>query len=394
MRRVACENPDQLVYLQGGGCVLVIGAVFAAAGAFFLLAGLSGNIDAGSSTLQAALCLAAGAFILFGVAVAVSRSGMTFDRKRRTLSRWWGVWRPWGGSVPAGGVPANVRILSQPRLEHLTDGATVSIGRTVQKVPGKDQEQVVFPVGLDNPALALITYTDELEARRLAEEVACFLGIGLVDLSSGMEVRRDAEALMQALSQRSKHLALPAALPLAPEGARLGAVVDYERLTFTAPREPFDPFLLGFLVAPVLCSAGIYFALYYGRPLAELADQRGSIYWSMALILGLPLVAGLVGFLSSIYWGGRLEITEARVRCRGRLFGSASVPLTELTEIRIGKRQALWRVSFAGFSVRSAVDAEVLELQLVGARRILRFARGMTRAELEWARDVIQSVIQ
>src|SRR5208282_5294697 len=112
--------------------------------------------------------------------------GLTIDRKARTVNRWWGVWNPWGNAFSNEGVPANVRVLSRPRPCHLSDRTEIVIGRKVRKASNEDREQIVYPVRLEcQPPLVLAECVDELEARHLSEEVARFLGLAIVDGSSG-----------------------------------------------------------------------------------------------------------------------------------------------------------------------------------------------------------------
>jgi hypothetical protein len=239
----------------------------------------------------------------------------------------------------------------------------------------------------------VIEFVDELAARHLAEELARFLGLAIVDSASGTPLRREAATLDQPLTERARRLGLPASVPPPPDGMRLTCAIDDGRLTFTAPREPFDPFLLAYLVAPILFSLTVYICLYHGQLSAGLApEQSAPVLRGMVLILGLPLVFGLVGLRAAIYTGGSLEVAAdgLRVRTRGgSFFGPAFLPVNELDEVRVGKAAAQWRIKLGDWSVRSDPDAEVLELQLIGKQRIVRFGRGRSRAELEWARDII-----
>jgi hypothetical protein len=137
MRRAVTGNSDQLVYLDGGGCVVAIGLAFSLAGAFFLVAGLTQPITVrggeSAGPLGTVFCtLLSLLFVLFGVALVISRSGITLDRKTRTANRWWGVWQPWAAASPYGALPTNVRVLSRPRLHRITDCSEVAIGRKVQ----------------------------------------------------------------------------------------------------------------------------------------------------------------------------------------------------------------------------------------------------------------------
>jgi hypothetical protein len=403
MRRAPVGTPEQLVYLDGGAAVVAIGLAFSIAGAVFLYLGLTEPITLGrveSAGLMGTIgCTALSLlFVLLGMAIMVSRSGTTLDRQARTVHRWWGVWRPWGGPSTGDGVPGNVRALSRSRPRRLTDHAEVAIGRTLQKVGNQNREQITYPVRLGcDPSLVLTTYADELAARQLATEVAAFFGLAIVDGSSGTEVRREADTLDQPLVERANHLGLPAALPPAPDDMGLTYTVEEDRLTFIAPREPFDPFLLVHLVGPVLFSLGVYFVLYRGQAIADLpAAQQAPAVRAMVLVLGLPLVLGWLAFTSAIYWGGRLTVTTDGVRVNWRFWpwSMRIFKLNELEEVRVAKAKVQqWRVSWAGFNIQSDPDAEILELQLLGKRQIVGFGRGRPRAELEWVREVILKAI-
>jgi hypothetical protein len=395
MRRAVVGNPDQLVYLDGGGCVVAVGVVFAAAGAFFLFLGLTKPVNFGAGPLAplwgklfvTGLSLL---FLLLGAAIAVSRSGVTLDRKARTVNRWWGMWRPWGAAAPAAGVPAGVRVLSRPKPRHVTEHTAVTVGREVQRI--KDRESIVYPVRIDcHPAVQLTIFPNELDARHLAEEVARFLTVALVDGTSGTDVRREPDTLGRPLAERVKRLELPATVAPPPDGSRLTYSIENGRLTFTAPREPFDPFLLAFVVGPLLFSGAVYFFLYRGQNGGLGPGAWAPAVGGVLLVLGVPVLLGLAALAGSVYWGGSLAVTAGgiAVRARGRLFGSADLPVMELDEVRVGKAAGRWRVSVGGVSVRSDPNAANLELQLITRNRIVGFGRGRSRTELEWVRDVV-----
>src|SRR5262249_47248127 len=156
-----------------------------------------------------------------------------------TANRWWGVRRFFGEASP--GAPADVRVLSRPKPQHFTVGTQITITRTVREDVNSQRNQspqIVFAVALSDPAFPVGEDTNELAARHLAEEVAGFLSLAILDTSSGTPVLREAGSIGQPLRERAARANLSAPLPPAPENMRSSYRVEEGRLIFTAPREP------------------------------------------------------------------------------------------------------------------------------------------------------------
>ena len=260
------------------------------------------------------------------------------------------------------------------------------------------RERLTFVVGLkSHPPLEITEFSDELDARHLAKELADALGLAVLDSAGGTPVLHEAGSFEQPLREQASRVNFNARLSAPPENTRLTCQIEADRLILTWPREPFDPFLLAYLIAPLIFSC---FAVYLLRgPLfADLGQQNRLSFLVIAgCLIGLPPLLGIIGLMGAVDWGGTLEATAAEIRItrHSRWLGRVTeIPTREFDEVRVGKAKGTnWQVGIGGFNVSNDPDSNTLELQLLTKQRIVGLGRGLSREELEWLRDVILRIL-
>jgi len=149
-----------------------------------------------------------GAIALCGAIVMCVRFGAVLDRQRRVITTWWGLLVPFHKTEHP---------VSQMHYVTLT-----------REKRGARPTYVVFPVRLEGAGANAITLLEPLDynkARRLAEEIAKFIHLGIRDRSSGEEVVRDAGTLDESIRQRAKRLSLTSRMPQQPPGAKLSVSI-------------------------------------------------------------------------------------------------------------------------------------------------------------------------
>jgi hypothetical protein len=128
-------------------------------------------------------------FVMVGLGMATGRRGIIIDRRRHRVVKWYGLLVP---------------MMRREQLIVLCDRLEVS--REVRT--SDDSTQVVYPVRLEGNAqekpVCIEEPLDYQQARATAESLARFLGLPVVDRSSGQEVVREPDRLDESLRERAR----------------------------------------------------------------------------------------------------------------------------------------------------------------------------------------------
>jgi hypothetical protein len=371
MRRIETRDPNQLAYRSGGGCASLFGLPFFAFGLFFALMALFGGISSKSGSAEMGGRLIGSLFgLLFagvGSAFLFGRSGLVFDKSRRTVTRWYGLLVPMWSNVQESAAFRDVSITQETRTRRSKHGT---------------RTYTVFPVRLTGGGkFDIAEPKDAAEARRIAEEIAKFLNLGVTDSSGGQTVRREAGTLDISLRDRLRRGGTEAKAPPRPPGAR--AIVRHER-TGVRIEVPPPPLNLALLLPLV---AGLVFAVFVGFIflLPLLCDSQAPVGVKLffGLFIGgifmvLPVGTGAFQLLSQLKRSAVVEAdpTLFRVTTQGLLRArTVEMRTAELEELRLDGR----RGAFA--------------LAAISDRQIARFGEGLSHEEQEYLRGEIQAAI-
>jgi len=284
-------DPDILETRVGGGCLMLFGLPFLLAGLFVIAASvklipIQGNLPWYFGIPFGAIFAAAGAALMFG------RTGMTIDRRQKTILKWWGLLAP------------------MKRTEYPLDQySRVTLGRESRS--SGDSTTIVFPVKLEGagstPAIEIEAPQLYPAGRQLAEKLARFLNRPLVDTSSGQAIAREPDQLDESLRDQARQTPAKTDWAELPYGSKieihdeLGAkvfVLPPPGLTFTS--------YLQMLMALVFASLVTFFFVI---PLTQLPMPAPLRYLFLGFI-------GTFFILAPILSGARALISSARKRVR------------------------------------------------------------------------------
>ena len=337
-----------------------------------------------------------GVFVFFGAIIACIRVGVTVDRQQRVVTAWWGLL-----------VPLQKTEHPFSQVQHVT------LSREKRQA-GRGSTYDVFPVRLEaagSDAITLREPRDYDEARRLAEEIAKFVRLGMRDRSSGEEVAREAGTLDESLQQRLKRAGKSMPLPAQPSDAK--AIFRYggtqAPTTIEIPPIAFS----GRSVLLVIFSAGfatLVIELLYANKAGMEIGVRALLLFSFILVLPLLLL------LRDAILRERLVVSrDELVVTRRDIFGTKTTRMTSSEIEQVDVTRPLSESIFGGKTSTSAGTARVVirsdviaaALKSVAdasdgrARVVIRSDRGSIEVgealrkqeELKWLREVLVHVL-
>ena len=311
--------------------------------------------------------------VLLGAILVCVRVGVVVDRQQRTITTWWGLLVPFH------------------KTEHpFSQAHFVTISREERLAPRRRYE--VFPVRLEGAGTDAVTIHEPLDhdkARRLAEDVAKFVHLGMRDRSSGQEVAREAGALDQSLQQRLRRAGKSRPLPVQPPQAR--TIFNYGGTqapsTIEIPPVGHSVLLREFRL--------MIFLACFGALFGELVNYYKEWDWEIG-------VMGLFGFLflwviflplliRSAILRERLSVSpDDLVVTQRDIFGTKTTRLTsgEIEEVEV--TQAKWGMSY-GFAVIGGGNLRVGNRSDHGSIEL--GAALSNPKEVKWLSDVLVHVL-
>jgi hypothetical protein len=294
------------------------------------------------------------------------RAGLTMDRRSRSIVAWWGAF-----------------LFLKRRTMSMDEARQVNVTReTREDWSGSHRRHLtVYAVKIEGKGGPLIVEepTDHDRARRVAERVAKFLGLGIADSSSGSTIRREAGTLDMSLREKLRARGEKLDPPATPPRAK--AKVEYRGgdAVIDVPPEGFSPF-----VSPgvwVLVAAAVAIATGASANTLNLDAWDGEPIpqWWIAVIGILGACVGGYLFVRdyrSAAWPQRISVgphglRAERISPAGAAALAREIPLEELEEVNV-----------EGPLVAARSDRATIEI-----------GRGLDRAELAWIRDVIAFVV-
>jgi len=320
-------------------------------------------------------------WLLALAALLLFRRGTTVDRSAGTVSEW---------------VRCGFRFTL--RRHRLSAFDTVVIGwqgvQDQRKSETRSARRVVALRGRHGTRIDLQAVRDEQEGLALGRELAEWLGFRLVDLSLGRAIVREPEQLGETLRERAARSTASPTVPEPPAGARSRVEAVGDALVIEIPAPGFRA--VGFAH---LAGLSLLPALFAGAMLFQFLQSPGLPPWAKAMVL---VVAALLLVVVPLLVVGvrwlrearrRVTVTvspaELRVEARGpflhRTTTIAADRLEHLAVIRHRRLAARLRRFGAG-------PAGHLIVARSGAESVT-FGTGLSLAELQWLRVVIEAVV-
>ena len=314
-----------------------------------------------------------GVLLFIGAIFTCARFGAILDRQRYTVTTWWGLLVPFH------------------RTEHrFSQAHFVTISREERLAPKRSYE--VFPVRLEGPGTDAITLhepRDHDKARRLAEDVAKFVHLGMRDRSSGREVAREAGALDQSLQQRLRRAGRSRPLPVQPPQAR--TIFNYGGTqapsTIEIPPVGHSVLLREFrlMIFPACLGALFLELASYYKGNMEIGVVGGVSFFLFFLVIFLPLL------IRSAILRERLIVSpEEFVVTQRDIFGTKTTRLTsgEIEEVEVTR--AKWGMSY-GFAV---IGGGSLRVSIRSDHGSIELGAALSKPkEVKWLSDVLVHVL-
>lgn len=312
-----------------------------------------------------------GVLVFLGAVFMCVRVGVIVDRQQRTITTWWGLLVPFYGN----------------RTGHSVSQAHFVTLSREERIGGKGEIYVVFPVKLEGPGSDAITIhepQDHDKARRIAEEIAKFLHLGIRDRSSGQEVTRQADALDQSLLLRLRRAGRSMPIPVQPPQARSIFSYGGTRVPTTIEIPPVGRRGEVLLVFGVAGFVALFTELAMGKGELEIG-VRALLVFLFVLCFFLPLL-----IRTAILQEHLVVSPDEFVVTRRDIFGTKTTRLTsgEIEEVEI--IQAKYGISagyavFGGGTGRVAIRSDRGSIELGAALS--------NPEEVKWLRDVLVHVL-
>ncbi len=361
----------------GGGCLAIFGLPFLLAGLFVAIGGSLGMLESeGGEPAPIYFVLPFGLiFATVGAILVFGRYGIVIDRNARQVTTWYGLLVPMKSTQHPLGVIDEVRITKEIRR---SDKST----------------RTVYPVRLAGGAqpIDINETTDYGDSRQLAEQLATFLDLPVVDRSSGQAVRREAAELDLSLRDRIAQKGEPITWPEPPTGMRSSYEVidDAVRIHIPAPglTAVHGLVMLGGLVPVGVVAAFLYFTGFLDDGFMD--DDVGYVFLGfLGFFFGVvPLLLTAVPALNNAVEKTDVFASpeELRVTWSGLLTRSRTIPTTELEELELTHNVGLSRQGnrFLGGSTAIIARSDTTTIQL---------APRVDGAETHWIHGAIRYVV-
>ncbi|RCK80981.1 MAG: hypothetical protein OZSIB_2358 [Candidatus Ozemobacter sibiricus] len=303
-------------------------------------------------------------FLLIGVGLLFGRSALILDRRRQKVVQWWGL------LVPFSKTERDFQELDRVEL-------------SVERRGGKNKV-TVFPVTLTGKGkpIEIDAPRTHFAARTLAEKVAKFLQLGIMDSSMGVGVFREAGTLDESLRDRILRQDGPAPPPPADDHrrGRIHYQTRDETGAFILPRVGFTPAMaltlgIGGLVA--LVCAGVFLV-----PILSMLDEKDGD-WPALVMISLFILPIFISIGGMLIYGIKTTTTQEKLLASPRglviertdCFGKTqfTMPAAELEELERG----VWREGPRAIFAEPALHARSDKTEIA-------FGHGLTPNELDW----------
>ncbi len=385
--------PDQdvLKKRQGGGCLIPFGLPFLAAGLVVMTGPLNLVKWQGNPPPWPVAIPFGGVFALVGACLVFGRRVLTIDKTLgKAISRWQLI-------VP---VKTTVRDLSE--FDRVT--LTKEVRRS------KNSTYTVYPVRLEGEGdpFPWEEFRDPLKGRRAAERLAKFVGVKMVDRSTGGEVVRELEELDLSLRERLRAKGVAVEVPDPPPNVRTQCRVEGDELTLFIPPQGLTLLLkarLAFGFAPAIMGLVFLTAAYVQVfDKAPLPVKLGFFGFVGVFFVLLPVIFISGGALAAARRSQRVQVSPRRLRVETRgLFGSkvVEIPADELEELHApaagnlsteALQQAPEPLGKLVTELASAAAARTA-IRAVSDNAIAVIGKGLPPQELQWIHAVMLNVL-
>jgi len=311
-------------------------------------------------------------FSFVGTALLFAKSGVTFDAEQKVLYTWW-----------------NLLFTLKTAEYSWQDFDWVRVSSRVEG--SRKNRRTVYPVEAigGSHEVTIRKLRESLEARRLAEQVAKFMNLGIKDSTRHTEVVREAGTLDETVRDRILRRGIKLELSPAPAGAKCSLDISNDKACFDIP--PSGLGVIHVCSVFVLIIMGVLLAGLFGQPAISMYSQADLRFFAMALVLlGFGIFAVVVftfvRMTSREFLSPRRLTIDRECLCLATLdrFGNSieTIPLTELEELELRGVDAVSNPRAMGQYLRAVSDTVEI-----------RIGRGLSNEELCWIKDTLDYII-
>ena len=320
------KDPDVIEKKTGGGCLMLFGLPFFAAGMFVILGALGiVTVDMDEGTPPIFFVLFGSVFAAVGAGLMFGRGGTKIDRRTMRITRWWGL------LVPMKSTEYGLDVYD-----------TVALSRERRK-SGKSSV-TVYPVKLRGASaeeeIEITAPQNYQEARKEAEELSKFLSAPLEDNSTGKSVKRDVDELDKSYRDKVWDEGGPEFAVSAPPNMRSIIRDTGGSVTIEIPPAPLHPLhLLPVLPALIFASVVAYFFLPgLGK---NFGGGNGELIFSLFIgvfFIAVPILLSLTQAVRKARMSQHITADPHSLRVRTKGPGQkkdVTIPCAELEEMEL-----------------------------------------------------------
>ena len=387
MKIMEITHSEVLEVRRGGGVLIVFGLPFFLVGFFFLLV-MTGVVPMDSNPPPPMVgILFGGIFGSVGLGLMLGRAGIIIDKRHGTVTKWWGI-----------------LVRCSQKVRPLADFKDVALSKEIRR--SKTSTYTVYPVRLERDGKDRINIgetRDYPKSRAVAEQVAAFVELPVVDSSTGTEVRRQADQLDVSLRDQLKTQGT-LELPEPPAAMRSQIRQRNSTVMIEIPPPAFNPAFFGVIAVVgvgVVIGPVVMFLIF-----AAQGDGGPPLLFLLIFFVIMVLVPLSVGFrLVKSRGPTRVYISPTGgIRTERKKFGGLAkqeIPANELEELVLNAPSSALRSSTCQEVQVPPFVASILKSLGQGGGSLtarsdtmtLTFGGGLDEEELAYLHGVICQVI-
>ncbi len=375
--KLHATGSDRLVGREGGGCLALFGLPFLLAGLFVTSAAIAGEIpdsDTGEPAPRYFTVPFGMIFVTVGAVLVFGRRGIVIDRLSNQFTVWYGLMVP-----------------MHTKRQPLGEADEIRVTKEVRR--SKNSTYTVYPVRLcgGTKPFDISEPRQYQQSRQLAEQIAKFLTLPMVDQSGGTTVRREADQLDESLRDQVIRTGQVVPWPEPPADMRSSYEVRGDTLLLEVPPVGVTPStwisIAGGLLPGVVISTFMWVAGFF-----EFGGDDPMAMTFIGVFVLILFVLPLAGALSGALHKARLRVNivasprELRITSAGLRKRERAIPTDELEELEVkhGKKNlpGVLAMLGGGNTLLARSDREDVSTTL-----------NVSHDELDWIHGAIRYVV-
>jgi multisubunit Na+/H+ antiporter MnhG subunit len=387
LHRIDVGDPEVLMLAGGRGCRTAIAAPLLLIGVLgmatiFIEKDVSAERETRSEDSPYLVLIPALPMTLLGLWLLLGGKGFKADLHSRTVATWWGILG-----------------LRREKTLDLDSFNAVSVVQEIRR--SSKNNYTTYPVSLlgEGTKLKVAEHVDSDSARRLAEVVAKFVDLNLVDRTAGVEIVREPGSIDESLRERNRRQGRKVEIPPRPTTLRSDVRIGFRSLSAMIPPTGFTRRHRAFVGGAMLV-LGVLAGIFA----VAVSVDKDPIDWRVVASVAAFLVLLMAAFLGHAVWTATrratIEATSDRLQVTEKGFlrnRTTEISTRELEELRIVDAAAAGGQDDGSIGKGSGhITPGVLSGSAIMARSDLvaiTFGHGLSEEELRWLAAEIEKVV-